>query len=138
MNVAKTDKWIVHKLSSDTVLQPLVFGVYGYTLPQGVTFPLINFSLLSSTDVPGSGSNRVLSNVRYIIKVISRDNLSVAVIQADRRIDEIFQNVKAENFEGYSFTARREQTLSFEEKTGDADIIFRHIGAIYKFQVSKL
>jgi hypothetical protein len=134
----RIEKFIYSTLIGDSVLSSLISNrVYGYKLPREAVFPLVQFNYLAGRDVQGMGTNRILSRPLYQIKAVGRDNLSSSLVQIANRIDEIFQQISAQLFEGLAISSRREQPVSYQEAGGESETSFRHIGGFFRFDASE-
>lgn len=139
-------KWIFHTLSTDTILAPLVGArIYSDEVAEGALFPAIVFNLQAGRDFQGTGGKRLLTRPLYQIKVIARGGGSNASASASAsalpiitRVDEILQNTKAEIYDGYVFSARREQEINYREKGGETGSYFKHVGGLYRIDCYKV
>ena len=63
------DTWLYGQLSADSTLNAL--GIYGHVVPSGVSFPLIQFRALSSTDAQtGVGATIIMANLLYVVVAV--------------------------------------------------------------------
>lgn len=141
--VSRIEKWLYSKLSGDTGaggVNTLVNGrIYAYLATQGAAYPLVLYSLQSDRDVQGVGTNRVKTNALYLIKVISKGAPTTAAHSAIDRIDELIGKAVRETSDGYVFTGRREESISYLEtdetsQAGSAGSQFRHVGGLFRIE----
>lgn len=129
--VPRAEKWLYGKLSGDATLSTAVGGrIYGYLAPQGTAYPLVLFNLQGSRDVQGPGTNRTQTELLYQVKVISKGPHDASARTALDRIDILIGQAVHDRCDGYLFSARREQTISYHEPNGD--IRFQHTGGLYR------
>lgn len=127
------EKWLFTTLKNDATLDPLIADrVYGYRPPTGATFPVIVFNFQAGRDIQGNGVHRNMTRPLYQIKAIVRGSLSTAQRDIANRVDDIVQNIESVAFEGFIFSARREQPIAYAEQGDDAEQRFFHLGGIYR------
>lgn len=139
--ISRIESWIYSRLSSDTGvdrLNTLVNGrIYPYLIPQGVVaangYPSVIYSLQAGRDVQGLGTNRLMTRPLYLVKVISRGAPNTAAKSAADRIDALL-TVASSVKDGYVFSGRREQSISYLETDNQTSTAYRHIGGLFRIE----
>jgi hypothetical protein len=63
------DTWLYSQLEADSTLAAL--GIYGHVVPEGESFPLVQFRALSNTDSQaGVGAYIIMSNLLYVVVAV--------------------------------------------------------------------
>lgn len=145
--ISRVESWIYSKLVADVGpggLNTLVGGrIFAYLAPQAINgvpiaYPLVIYNLQSSRDVQGLGTDRVMTRPLYLIKVISKGPPTDTARGAADRIDEVIGKAVANLKDGYVFSGRREQSISYleaETASGAATTDhFRHVGGLYRIE----
>lgn len=132
------DKWLRQTLVADVTLEPIIADrVFNDDIPNLTAFPLIKFNFLAGRDVPANGTKRLMTRPLYLIRAIVKGSVSTTARDIADRLDDIVQNTAATVFEGFVFSARREQPFSQSEKGPDQEIRFHHLGGIYRIDTQK-
>jgi len=132
------EKWLYQTLKVDATLTPLVSTrVYGNKIPTGSAFPLINFNFMAGRDVQGNGTVRIMTRPLYQIKAIVKGGMSTTLRDIANRIDDIVQNTSSVVYEGFIFSARREQQIAYSEAGADAEINYFHLGGLYRIDIQR-
>ena len=125
------------KIAAD-LLEVEAVRIYHDQAPEKTQFPFVIFSYQSGEDVNGVGTCRILSRDTYQVKVVSRENDSNTRLAADR-IDEVIGKAKAAQHPqdlSFKFSGRRTQPVSYTEPDEDSSRFFRHLGGLYRIDVS--
>ena len=139
--VVRIESWLSSRLLGDTGSSGL-FGIvngriYPYLIPQGVVaaggHPAVVYSFQAGRDVQGLGTNRVMTRPLYLVKVISNGAPNAAAKSAADRIDERL-TVAASAKDGYAFSGRREQSISFVEVDEATKAQYWHVGGLYRIE----
>jgi hypothetical protein len=134
--VSRIEGWIFARFISDVGAGGLATLVNNrispYQASQGTAYPLVVYSLQAGSDVQGLGTNRVMTRPIYLAKVISRGAPNDAARSAADRID-VLLNVASSVKDGYVFSSRRVQPISFQE-SDDANTIYRHVGGLFRIE----
>lgn len=135
--VVRIDSWISSRLLGDNgvggVATLLNNRVYAYIAPQGAAYSLVIFSHQAGRDVQGLGTNRVITRPLYLVKVISQGAPNAAAKSAADRIDERL-TVAASVKDGYVFSGRREQSISFVEVDDATKTQYWHVGGLWRIE----
>jgi hypothetical protein len=129
----RINRWLYVTLSEDaTLIAQGIKGVRDY-IPEQAEFPRIVYNLQAGRDVNGIGGVRLLTRPLYQIKLINKGNIESNYLPLIERMDELLHNKTNETFEGYVFSARREQEINyFEPGEKGTDIVYRHVGGLYR------
>ncbi len=136
----RIDRWIFETLKNDAALTAA--GLAGVSqsgqIPSGAAFPRISFNFQSGRDKQGTGTKRLLTRPLYQIEVVGK-SITANFVTLATRMDEILQNKSDEIFEGYVFSARREQEINRNEggAAGTEDY-FKHVGGFYRINCYKI
>ncbi|MGE0294939.1 MAG: hypothetical protein AB7P97_21545 [Hyphomonadaceae bacterium] len=132
-------KWLTETLKEDATLIGYVAGrVYNDQPPSSPVFPLIRFNFMAGRDVQGNGTVRVMTRPLFQIKTIVRGPMSEVAQSIADRIDTLIQNASSVVFEGFIFSARREQPIAYPESGPDPEIRFLHLGGLYRIDTQKV
>lgn len=146
--VSRIESWIYARLTADTGgsgLNTLVNGrIFPYIAPQkaDLAYPIVVYNFQAGRDVQGVGIHRVMTRPLYLIKVISKgmatEAINITARSAADRVDELIGKAVSLVHNGYVFTGRREQAVSYLE-TDDrsqtaTQIQYRHVGGLYRIE----
>lgn len=135
-------KWIVNLLKADPTLQSLLGGatltrVYADRASFELGFPRIIVNTMSGVDVQGLGTNRIITNAIFQIRLVSEgapDNNSKT---AEARMDSILQTQVAVSSGGFEYSVRRIAPIDRTEYD-EAKKPFSTIGGLYRVWVTKV
>lgn len=134
----RIDGWLYATLAADSALAALVGGpgsprIFSELAPSGSAFPLVLFTLQSSTDVVGATeSTRIMIDAVYAVTAIAETGTWVGDLQdiADRIDAALHSSVGGIVDSTTVFTSHRIQGLRLlEERDGRQ---FRRLGGIYR------
>ncbi len=132
-------KWLTEVLATDATLIGHVSGrVINGKIPAGAVFPLINFNFMAGRDVPANGTVRIMTRPLFQIKGIVRGPMSEIAQSIADRIDTLIQNASSVVFEGFVFSARREQPIAYDETGPDPEVRFFHLGGLYRIDTQRV
>lgn len=129
------EKWLYQSLKTEIV--DVANRVYGNRVPTGAVFPLVNFNFMAGRDVQGNGTKRIMTRPLYQIKAIVRGGMGTSASGIADQIDDVVQNTESVIFEGFIFSARREQQIAYSETGADPEQKFFHLGGLYRIDVQK-
>jgi hypothetical protein len=131
------DKWIFERLSTDTVINTaLGTRIYEGLAPQGAAYPFIIYQEQSpARDIRGIGTQRIMVEAFYLIKVITTGNYSSIKTLVDR-FDFLFHGIQIETSYARINASVRERTFRLAEPR--ENVIYRHRGSIYRIQAQAI
>lgn len=133
--VARIESWISSTLRNDSALNTAVGGrIFSYLAPQGATYPFVVYSFHAGRDVQGLGTSRIITRPLYLIKVITKGSSTDNSRTAADRIDELIGKAVSQVKDGYVFSARRVESISFQEEGETADVQYRHVGGLFRIE----
>lgn len=137
--LSRIERWITYALSNDTQLAAVVGSrIYHDQAPERADYPLVLFSLQFGQDVNGVGTCRILSRDTYQVKVVSREANDAFRTAADR-IDEVIGKARAAQHPSdlsFKFSGQRTGPISYTEPDPDSSRFYRHLGGLYRIDVS--
>lgn len=132
------DQWLYDTLTADTALMAIVTGVYDRVAPAGAVFPYLIFqNQTDPQDMMVVGSQRIWSDITYVVKVIGRVDTYSTFLDAMARIDAVLHrnhNSPVINGNGsLIIDCVRTQQFAYVELV-DGDQI-RHMGGVFTINV---
>jgi hypothetical protein len=127
------DKWIYERLSTDaTITTALGTRIYEGVAPQNAPYPFIIYQEQSpARDVRGVGTQRIMVEAFYLIKVITTGSYSSVKTIVDR-FDYLFHGIQTETSYVRINACVRERTFRLPEVR--ESVVYRHRGSIYRIQ----
>ncbi len=131
--VLTVEKWFYTVLAADATLAPLVPGGFHADLaPEGVSYPLVIWTLIDSGDAMGVNGLRIQTTVRYLVKVVGQTASFVALETAANRIDTLLHRASGSVTGGFVFSCVRLEPVRYTEHSDGQT--FRHLGGLYELQ----
>jgi len=103
--------------------------------PESGPYPLIVWSWISERDSEGLGECRLLANPVLQIKLITKGKPTADDNTVANTLDDVFQHISTEVFEGYVYTSRRRIPLRFPERSKNSSEVFFHLGGQYRMHI---
>ena len=126
--------WVAQALSdSDDVSEAVGDRIYEDVGPDDATYPFIVYSLATSQDVVGLGTQRIMADTMLTVKAVaeaSREALSLLAAAIDTALTVASGVITTD---GTIFTAIRQTEISYTERVNGHQI--RHLGGEFSIQV---
>lgn len=131
------DQWLYMTLAGDATLTGMVgTRFYSDEVPPETVFPFVQWTLLSSVDVRGQASNRIMVNALYIVKAVGQTRSYGDLMAPSNRIDELLQGKGGDTLAGdHVYSCCREGPFRQAEFTSGKS--YRHLGGEYRILVQK-
>lgn len=143
----RIDAWLVARLKADTGVGGLfhagtavgtaarVSGIWSERIPAGEQLPGIRFSDLAPRDVGGVSGVRILVTGLYVVAAVRAGASYGPLVPVADRIDELLQRASGAAPDGFTvLSCIRESAFRLPED--DGDIHYRHLGGVYRIQLS--
>ena len=131
----EVEKWLFSTLSLDSIMLALIGSrIYESVAPPETDYPYVVYQYSGGHDVQGIPSVRVMTRTEYLVKAITNEPNSDALVSVVKRIDELLHGASgAVGATGYVLSCVRVHPVSLLEI--DAGIQYRHRGGVYQIQV---
>lgn len=128
---ARIEQWLYSTLTGDATLAAAIgTRCYGYLAPQAAAYPLLLFNMMDGDDVMGVGTERVMFQGLYQVKVIGQTSAFGAIKAIADRIDVVLQGATGSVADGEILACTRERPVTYVEVSGETQ--YRHLGGIYR------
>jgi hypothetical protein len=135
--VFSAQAWLYSALTGDAELAAVVEErVYHAQAPEGATFPLVIFTMMSEADVQGVGTARILANPLFQVKVVTKGAPDADARTVADRIDEVVGKAVRQVQGSHTISARREGAISYVEQQPQSGAVFHHNGGLYRLYIS--
>jgi hypothetical protein len=112
------EEWIYATLKGDSTLMALLASAEvwnGGTAPQGTPYPFLTIQHMSGIDLVEVASNRIWTNLVYLIKVVGESADYQTLRAAVARIDTLLHRASGTAADGTVWACVREQTIRMPE-----------------------
>ena len=137
METIQAETWLLAKLSGNTALNSAVSGrIYSYLAPLKAASPFVVFQYEEGDDENGVGGTRILTTLRYSVKVIAKTFNFATIATIANLIDTVLHGASGEiSGGGYVNECIRVAPIAVVEAV-EGDQEFRHLGGIYQLRIS--
>lgn len=139
--IQQAKKWIYDSLSANSDIAAAVatriYDSYVPEPPANRTFPYVLFNFMGGADVDALGTNRLLSQPLFQVRVVCEGRPNATVRKVDKRIDEILQNAVYQQSGDWYFSARREQPIDRPELDASTGKHYANIGGLYRLYIGR-
>jgi hypothetical protein len=125
------EQWLVEKLRDDAAVAALVGQrIYSELAPQGAAMPYIVVQNQASVDVLGVGSQRILTELVFVVRAVGRGASYAGLAPIADAIDAALHLASGATANGTVLGCRREEPFRRPEVT--SGVQYRHLGGIYR------
>lgn len=137
--IQQAKAWLYTSLHGDAYIaaqvSTRVYDSYIPEPPANRTYPYILFNFLGGTDVDALGTNRLLSQPLFQVRVVSEGRPTAIVRKIDKRIDDVLQHAVYQPSGDYYFSARREQPIDRPELDAATGKYYANLGGLYRLYI---
>lgn len=137
--IPKIEEWIYSKLSASSAVTARVEArIHPYQAPENEPHPFVLFNYQSpynGGDQRGLGTVRILTSTIWQIKLIASGAPLAEDLAVVNAFDQLFQSAAAQTLNGYVFSSRRIEPVSYLEQVPRGAETIRHLGGLYLIQV---
>lgn len=134
IETAEISRWLYERLTGDPTLVSLVAGRVTYgDYPEEWENPLVQFILVSSRDILGVGSQRIMVDSIWQIKVIDEGSTYSRPLPIAKQIDALLHGASETTAFGH-FESVRERGLQYPDVTAGVRSV--HLGGMYRVRAS--
>ena len=131
METLVAEKWIVDTLSADSSIVSAVGDrIHTHVVPEKTLFPYIFITFQGGSDVMTNGANRIMSNLRYAIRAVSKTTSNESTRALADRIDVLLHAKQGSVDLGVVISAVRDSPFFMIEIRDGMHL--RHLGGIYR------
>lgn len=139
--IQQAKAWLYSSLHGDSYIASQVstriYDSYIPESPANRTYPYILYNFLGGTDVDGLGTNRLLSQPLFQVRVVDEGRPDAVTRKLDKLIDLVLQNAVYQPSGDYYFSARREQPIDRPELDATTGKYYTNIGGLYRLFIGR-
>ena len=125
------EKWMVSTLGADATITAAVgTKIHAHVVPEDTTFPYIFITFQGGSDVMTNGAYRIMSNLRYVVRAVSKSTSSESARPIAERIDAVLHGKQGTVDLGVVLSAVRDSPFFMIEVRDGMHL--RHVGGIYR------
>jgi len=137
----ESKRWLYSVLHGDTYIESQVadriYDSYVPEDPEDREFPYILYNFMGGLDIDALGTNRLLSQPLFQVRVVCEGRPDAAVRKVDKRIDDVLQNTVYQPSGDYYFSARREQPVDRSEMDTSTGKYYSNLGGLYRLYIGR-
>jgi len=137
----ESKRWLYSVLHGDTYIESQVadriYDSYVPEDPEDRTFPYILYNFMGGVDIDALGTNRLLSQPLFQVRVVCEGRPDATVRKVDKRIDDVLQNAVYQPSGDYYFSARREQPIDRPELDTSTGKHYSNLGGLYRLYIGR-
>jgi hypothetical protein len=127
-------KWIYELLSQDASLNGLIGDkIYHNVAEPSAQPPYVIYSVLSSDDVTGIGSFRIMNEATVLVKAVGEGASTLPLKDVVNRIDEILHGASGAADGHYILGCEREKVVEYSEY--DQGRLWHYVGCQWRIYV---
>lgn len=137
-SLAVLESWIAHKLLTSTVITTNVGDRVWLGESEEVNGGFfVLYSHVSAVPLYTLGTKRNLSNCFYDIVAWKSGRDAVELKTVANEIDNLFCEIRAEEYQGYEFSSHTHRELSFVDQS-DLSVTWRRLGGTYRIVANQI
>lgn len=129
----KIQAWILSQLANDSALAAIVSTrIWRDIAPVGTGFPYVVFTMNQAEYMQGVGDCRLLTRAYYLVKLVTEGDPTDAQIVALTRFDEVIGKQSASQLDGFLFSGRGTEPVSYTEPRPGTPHFYNHVGSVFQ------
>jgi hypothetical protein len=139
--IQQAKKWIYDSLHANSdiaaAVSTRIYDSYVPDPPASRVFPYVLFNFMGGIDVDALGTNRLLSQPLFQVRVVCEGRPDATVRKIDKRIDDVLQFAVYQLSGDYYFSARREQPIDRPEFDAATGKHYGNCGGLYRLYIGR-